>query len=294
MLTFERDGRKKCQRVYTGKGLVNSLINKLPFELHLPGYQYCGPGTRLNKRLSRGDPGINELDKACKEHDIAYSKNDLDVRHKADYRLEQAAWKRVKSKEAGIGEKTAAWFVTNIMKGKRKLGMGCRPSTAIRKKSAITKKKKKGNKPKLAFGSGIVSKVRNTLRKTNGRHLPANEIKKTAQTALQAARRYLRAAGGKRNIRTPRIIPIPKVGGLLPLIPIFAGLSALGGLASTAAGIAKAVNDVKASREQLIEANRHNRNMEAIAIGKRGNGIYLKPYRKGLGLYLNPQKSKNY
>lgn len=56
-----------------GKGFVNNLINKLPIELHLPGYQYCGPGTNLKKRLARGDPGINELDKACKEHDIAYS-----------------------------------------------------------------------------------------------------------------------------------------------------------------------------------------------------------------------------
>lgn len=49
------------------KGVVNTLINKLPFELHVPMYQYCGPGTRLEKHLKRNDPGINE-----KDHDIAY------------------------------------------------------------------------------------------------------------------------------------------------------------------------------------------------------------------------------
>lgn len=51
--------------------LLNWLINHLPFELHLPGYNYCGPGTKLIKRLKRGDKGVNKLDEYCKEHDIA-------------------------------------------------------------------------------------------------------------------------------------------------------------------------------------------------------------------------------
>lgn len=297
MLTFERDRHQKCvEHIKTGTGIVNSLINKLPFELHLPGgYQYCGPGTKLEKRLARGDPGINELDKACKQHDIAYTHNDLSTRHKADHQLEHAAWNRVKSKDAKLGEKAAAWLVTSIMKGKRKLGMGCDTSRKSRTRKGTKKRRRNGNKiRKIAFGSGIVGKVRNVLRKAKYRPATAKDVKTTSHIALQAARRYLKAAGGKRNIRTPRIIPIPKVGGILPLIPIFAGLSALGSLAGTAAGIAKAVNDVKTSREQLSETNRHNKNMESIAMGKRGDGIYLKPYRKGLGLYLNPQKSKNF
>jgi len=56
-----------------GGGLVHKLINTLPFEVHIPGYNFCGPGTNLQKRLERGDQGINPLDEACKEHDIAYS-----------------------------------------------------------------------------------------------------------------------------------------------------------------------------------------------------------------------------
>lgn len=49
--------------------------------MHIPGYQYCGPGTKLEKRMERGDTGINKLDEACREHDVAYtSKNNVSNR----------------------------------------------------------------------------------------------------------------------------------------------------------------------------------------------------------------------
>ena len=35
----------------SGSGIVNDIINNLPFELHVPTYQYLGPGTKLEKRL---------------------------------------------------------------------------------------------------------------------------------------------------------------------------------------------------------------------------------------------------
>ena len=70
--------KKRC-------GLLNRAINALLIELHIPGYQFCGPGTHLAKRLARGDRGINLLDAACREHDIAYSRsNNLGERHAAD------------------------------------------------------------------------------------------------------------------------------------------------------------------------------------------------------------------
>lgn len=115
------------QRKKSGCGLVNKIINSLPFEAHLPGYQYCGPGTKLKKRLARGDPGINQLDAACKEHDIAYSENqEVAARNKADKILAQKAWERVRAKDSSFGEKAAAFGVANIMKVKTKLGMGIR------------------------------------------------------------------------------------------------------------------------------------------------------------------------
>lgn len=99
--------------------------------------------------------------------------------------------------------------------------------------------------------------------------------------ALSAAKQLK----NKMKPRSKRIIPVPKVGGILPLIPIFAGLSALGALSGGAAGIAKAVNDARSAKQQLEEANRHNKTMEAIAMGK---GLYLKPYKTGLGVFLRP------
>lgn len=217
-----------------GCGLVNSLINNLPVELHLPGYQYCGPGTKLSKRLARGDPGINPLDTACKQHDIAYSKEkSLEARTIADKVLAEQAWKRVFAKDAGIAEKASAWGVANIMKAKTKLGMGQK-----------------------------VAKI--------------SAAKKTSKARKGAKQRV----GSKR--RTARVLPAPrKIGGFLPLLlPIFAGLSAAGALLGGAANIAEAVNAAQAAKRELDESKRHNKMMEAAALGK---GLHLKPYKRGSG-----------
>ena len=263
--------------IYHGRGVINSLINKLPFELHVPGYQYCGPGTKLDKRLARGDSGINPLDAACKQHDIAYSQHkNLSGRHRADKQLEEAAWHRVKSKDASFGEKAAAWAVTNAMKVKRKSGMGYK---------------------KVALRSGVVMKARKALGrfrnkiKKNGAN--RSIIREGSNIALAAARAAVKHAGGRGKIRTPRVIPVPKSGGILPIIPIMAGLSAIGSLIGGSSAVAKAVNDSKTAHKKLEESERHNKTMEAIALGKKGSGLYLKPYKSGLGLYLHPAP-KNY
>ena len=54
----------------TGGSFPNSEINKLPFKLHLPGHNFTGPGTILDKRLNtNGTPKewsnqINRVDNA--------------------------------------------------------------------------------------------------------------------------------------------------------------------------------------------------------------------------------------
>ena len=108
-----------------GRGLLNRAINALPIELHIPGYQFCGPGTHLEKRLARGDQGINPLDAACREHDIAYShSNDLADRHVADNILAAKARERITAINSTLGEKAAATAVWAAMKAKTKFGMG--------------------------------------------------------------------------------------------------------------------------------------------------------------------------
>ena len=102
-------GKNILKKIPVG-GIVNSAIDALPVELHLPGnYQYCGPGTRLQERLKRGDPGINKLDQACKKHDIVYSKySDSLQRTIADKDLAKEAWERVKAADSSLSERAAA------------------------------------------------------------------------------------------------------------------------------------------------------------------------------------------
>ncbi|KAL4091149.1 hypothetical protein QTP88_025886 [Uroleucon formosanum] len=213
-----------------GAGLINTLINKLPIELHVPGYQYCGPGTNLKTRLARGDKGINLLDSACRDHDIAYDQsNSIADRNKADYILEQRAWDRFKSKDSSLKEKAVAWGVTTAMKAKRKIGGGCGFKNAI-KAAKNTMKKNIGEKNLTKLTKKCVAVARKTFK-----------IKKT---------------------KIPRTITIPKKGGVLPLIPIFAGLSALGALTGGVANVVKV-------------ANEFNRN----APSHLGKGLYLTPYK---------------
>ena len=58
------------------------MVNKLPFEMHLPGHNFTGQGTKLYKRLKPdGKPKewsipINRVDNAAYHHDLCYSKHD--------------------------------------------------------------------------------------------------------------------------------------------------------------------------------------------------------------------------
>lgn len=123
-----------------GSGLINTLIDNLPIELHLPGYNFCGPGTKLEKRLKRGDNGINPLDEACKQHDIAYAQNSsLSHRHKADLELASAAKKRWhESKD--LSERLFGLGVNKLMKFKVKRGMGLASRKKTKRKRCTVKK----------------------------------------------------------------------------------------------------------------------------------------------------------
>ena len=61
-----------------GGSILNRMINSLPVEMHLPGHNFTGPGTKLKKRLN---PDLtpkewsNRIDNAAYHHDICYLKN---------------------------------------------------------------------------------------------------------------------------------------------------------------------------------------------------------------------------
>lgn len=114
------------ERKIEGVGIINDIINNLPFEMHYPGFNFLGPGTHLNERLARGDKGINHTDDAALDHDKWYRDHkNIEDRWKADKILQKKAWERVKAEDSEIlGEKLPALITTGAMWLKRKLGMG--------------------------------------------------------------------------------------------------------------------------------------------------------------------------
>lgn len=143
-----------------GTGLFNKTLNALPFEAHIPGYQFCGPGTRLAKRLARGDRGVNRLDAACREHDIAYSRsNDLADRHIADRVLAERARERVTANDSTFGEKAAAATVWAVMKAKTKLGMGMKRRRKTKRKRILPVTKRGGFLPILPMLGALGSLI---------------------------------------------------------------------------------------------------------------------------------------
>ena len=73
----------KTQFIKSSKGgpILNKVINNLPIEMHLPGHNFTGPGTKLNKRLNpdltpkKWSKPINRVDKAAYHHNLCYLKN---------------------------------------------------------------------------------------------------------------------------------------------------------------------------------------------------------------------------
>ncbi len=78
---------------------------KLP-ELHLPGHNFTGPGTRLKERLLKGDVPVKELDKAAKFHDITYSI------HLFGKKLQDKAFNIVKGSNPSLKDRAEAALVS--------------------------------------------------------------------------------------------------------------------------------------------------------------------------------------
>ncbi|PZC86440.1 hypothetical protein B5X24_HaOG209159 [Helicoverpa armigera] len=179
------------------------------------------------------------------------------------------AKKRAVASDASVGEKLAARLVSKAMSAKIKTGSG------LNKHSS-----------KITTGKDLKSKLKSVITKAK-RHI--KKLKpKSKKMAIELAIAATRQLADDSSIKLPRVIPIPKTGGVLPLIPIFAGLSAAGALAGGAAGIAKTINEFKMAKKLYEESKRHNEKMEALCIGK---GLHLKPHKSGLGIFILKEKN---
>ena len=111
-----------------GKGVINKMINNLPIEMHLPGYNFAGPGTNLKKRLNpdltpkEWSKPINRVDEAAMNHDICYLKNkDTKTRNQI---CDKKMLKDLNILDPTLRERIDKSIVGNLINAKMKLGMG--------------------------------------------------------------------------------------------------------------------------------------------------------------------------
>ena len=97
--------------------VLDNHIDLLSFEMHVPGYKFCGPGTKLAERIPRGDIGINPLDEACRQHDLAYNKPSSNCRQ-ADRILAEYAFSHMLAGESPLDERTVVMMTVCCMVSK--------------------------------------------------------------------------------------------------------------------------------------------------------------------------------
>ena len=134
--------RVKPQEKEEKDSILDNLIDLLPFERHVPGYKFCGPGTKLAERIQRGDIGINSLDEACWQHDLAYNSPSSN-RRQADRILAEYAFSRMLVGEIPPDERTVAMMTACCMVSKITF-----EKFFSRIKKVIQKRNKKNNKSK--------------------------------------------------------------------------------------------------------------------------------------------------
>lgn len=116
---------------------INLLVDLAPFELHLPGRNFAGPGTDLKRRLRRpggpwraGSAPVDDVDLAAYRHDLAYSQaaGDVGKRAAADRELledveavmaarltgEAGGWAWPRGKAGEVGSAAVVWLAMAI------------------------------------------------------------------------------------------------------------------------------------------------------------------------------------
>lgn len=281
-----------------GCGLIDSIINKLP-EIHIPGYQFCGPGTELQKRLTRGDRGINKLDQACKAHDISYnlSKNSAE-RSKADKALIARASSRIYSQNAQLGERASALLVTGLMGAKvglSKIGLGLVKSKAsshkkiksqrqrrVRMKGVQKRKSKKQTKVKKVKGNAIAfNKLVGGVRESIKRGRPKSVTLKDAIKAAIRSGQYLKR---NKTSNLQRILKLPKFGGKIGdihrIVPILGALCAIGLIPKSAKGAEKVFKIIQnAAQSNSMSEGTEKKIGRGLVLLRSGAGFYLKPFK---------------
>lgn len=109
--------------------------------MHVPNYQFLGPGKCLTGRLARGERGINALDRAALNHDLAYAGNENMWLAKQE--LIKVPFARIAAPDTEGEEQVAALITACCLVSKVTLEKLC---ARVRKAFFICLKKKKVRK----------------------------------------------------------------------------------------------------------------------------------------------------
>lgn len=218
--------------------------------------------------------------------------------------MQSEAIKRIFAKDASFTEKLTAAAVSTAMSVKTKLtkvgsGVNKRKKKMIKrknvKKSTKVKRVAKRKTSKKISRSKKMKKVKKTTKQISSFNdiVQAANIgmfkskPKSLQCAIKAAVRATKKMKKPQYIQIPRTIKVPSFkGGMLPIIPLLAGLAKVGSITNSIASIETAIRNIRtAVSDGKTKTNR-----------KIGKGLYLAPYgKRGKGLYLKPFiNSKNY
>ena len=121
-------GKTKTQFI-KGAGLFNKALNSNIFpEMHLPGHNFTGPFTKLDKRLNpdstpkEWSKPINRVDQASMHHDICYLQNpDTKTRNNV---CDKKMLEELNIINPTLRERFESSIVKNLIGAKKSLGMG--------------------------------------------------------------------------------------------------------------------------------------------------------------------------
>lgn len=144
------------------------------------------------------------------------------------------------------------------------------------------KNKRKTQKRAIAFNT-LVRHAKLAIQQSK-----PDDVVGAVRVAIDAVKRLKHG----RKVGKLRTIPIPTItgGSVLPLVPIFAVLNAIGAIAGGVRDILNVFDQCMHAKENRLKGE--SREMDAIAIGKENNGYYLHADTSGNGLFLSHSKNR--
>lgn len=106
----------------------------------------------------------------------------------------------------------------------------------------------------------------------------------TMYSTINAAIRRAKDIKRGRNVKTPRVLKLPKFGGgVSSILPILTTLSTIGSISSSAVGVMKALKNFEIAKKQNVNGETETKIGRSLYLHRnvKGSGFYLKPFHHG-------------